>query len=1100
MPGDLKQFIESRQSECKDAYQALLKMGAWEGWYKTLSALYPDNAHFVFELLQNAEDANATKVKLELLDGMLTFRHDGTRDFNKDDVYAITNVGDSKKGEETNKIGKFGVGFKSVFAYTTSPKIYSKTVSFEIKHLFIPSPIDPEPIGGGYTTIFKFPFDREDKSRQDAFNEINALFDELSDNVLLFLTNIHTIEWQLDNSKTHKITKETKNEFVEIKNSQKEITQWLVFSKDFEYKEIDKPLTLSIAFKFNKDENLIEPVRGDVSIFFPAKKETSKLKFHINAPFSSTVARDSIVDSSENNVMMEGLAALCRESMHKIRDQFLLKPTFFEILPNVYDELDVFYQPIFKGLVDEFSSRENKLIPLKDGSFGSIYESIYCSKKVNETFVEKNDVNILFNKEELDGFAITPIPGSRFEDFLASLDGFVEYEDYEVFNAIYEIASNINENSVEFMEEEFEIDGITADELKLILKRRKWLEAKSNEYLQSLYAYLYETIENHSSRFGVKLDGWFDEYNDFYSLLKCNNGKFNYECFKCYFIDENSKSISDLSYVHPAVFSSGKRKKQQQKAKAFLERIGVEDVDESTHIEYLFHKYKFISEKDHLRDINKLVSWYIQEQKSNPNDEVDLIKIDLHKESFVNTENSGLLRADQTYIDDPYHFTGLRYIDHITDKNALNSSYKKLHNTEVFIEILTRLGSVTSLEILSSPIHKNPDWRRMWRESKGLKETHTSVREDWNIEDLSEMLEIDENKFEVSLLVWNTVSSQARKNNLSAKFRMSQSYDFVTAKSSLIFYLMAYEWIPDNNGNFYKPEDIDEEMLADEFSFHGASLWLDAVDFGKNILIQKKEYKQSKAALTEWNISLGVAEKIKNSDLTNAEIEELINAADTKKLKESLKESADGGSTHEVSQSEDYGSIIINPEGHQANVAKENKGVSVQKIRSSRNISRQDSAQLQKINSFLYEEYSGHCQICGDTFQGNQGRNIFITHSLNKSKKGDRLKSDVNRKGNSICLCPKHHLIFSLNLQAFDFMKEIDKPEISLTLIEESFEFRFDVGKGEDHDHDGFYYRPEGSSFRRDVFMLPIRLFSKCFYLKFTQDHIQHFVEVWNNN
>ena len=50
------------------------------------------------------------------------------------------------------------------------------------------------------------------------------------------------------------------------------------------------------------------------------------------------------------------------------------------------------------------------------------------------------------------------------------------------------------------MEEEFEIDGITADELKLILKRRKWLEAKSNEYLQSLYAYLYETIENHSKK------------------------------------------------------------------------------------------------------------------------------------------------------------------------------------------------------------------------------------------------------------------------------------------------------------------------------------------------------------------------------------------------------------------------------------------------------------------------------------------------------------------------------------------------------------------------------------------------------------------------
>ena len=121
MSGDLKQYIESRQVLCREAYESLLTMGAWEGWYKTLSSLYPDNAHFVFELLQNAEDANATKVKFELLDGMLAFKHDGTRDFNEDDVYSITNVGDSKKGNEANKIGKFGVGFKSVFAYTTSP-------------------------------------------------------------------------------------------------------------------------------------------------------------------------------------------------------------------------------------------------------------------------------------------------------------------------------------------------------------------------------------------------------------------------------------------------------------------------------------------------------------------------------------------------------------------------------------------------------------------------------------------------------------------------------------------------------------------------------------------------------------------------------------------------------------------------------------------------------------------------------------------------------------------------------------------------------------------------------------------------------------------
>ena len=291
MSENLKQFIKDRQKDCQEGYDGLKKMGAWDGWYKTLSSLYPDNAHFVFELLQNAEDANATKVKFELVDGSLSFKHNGSKDFNESDVYSITNVGVSKKQEETNQIGKFGVGFKSVFAYTTTPEIYSKTIDFKIEHLFIPTLIDTKPIEEGYTTLFIFPFDRDDKSKVDAFIEVKKLFDELSDNVLLFLTHIESLEWQIANSITHKITKEASSEFVEIKNTQKETSQWLVFDKEFKYEEIDKPLTLSIAFKFNKDENKIEPIRGDVSIFFPAKKETSNLKFHIDAPFASTVAR-----------------------------------------------------------------------------------------------------------------------------------------------------------------------------------------------------------------------------------------------------------------------------------------------------------------------------------------------------------------------------------------------------------------------------------------------------------------------------------------------------------------------------------------------------------------------------------------------------------------------------------------------------------------------------------------------------------------------------------------------------------------------------------------------------------------------------------------
>ncbi len=61
-----------------------------------LTGLYQDPSHFVFELIQNAEDACATKISFELFPDRLEILHDG-RDFNFEDVKAITGVGISTK-------------------------------------------------------------------------------------------------------------------------------------------------------------------------------------------------------------------------------------------------------------------------------------------------------------------------------------------------------------------------------------------------------------------------------------------------------------------------------------------------------------------------------------------------------------------------------------------------------------------------------------------------------------------------------------------------------------------------------------------------------------------------------------------------------------------------------------------------------------------------------------------------------------------------------------------------------------------------------------------------------------------------------------------
>jgi len=106
-----------------------------------LTDLYPDNAHFIYELLQNAEDADATEVKFELFQNKLKFYHNGNK-FTYEDIDGITSIGRGTKANDINKIGKFGIGFKAVFAYTSTPKIYSKDCNFEISDLVVPTAIE----------------------------------------------------------------------------------------------------------------------------------------------------------------------------------------------------------------------------------------------------------------------------------------------------------------------------------------------------------------------------------------------------------------------------------------------------------------------------------------------------------------------------------------------------------------------------------------------------------------------------------------------------------------------------------------------------------------------------------------------------------------------------------------------------------------------------------------------------------------------------------------------------------------------------------------------------------------------------------------------
>ena len=190
----LKELVENR----RELIEAHRKNDFTDGIHALLTDLYPDSAHFIYELLQNAEDMNATTVRFFLTENGIEFEHNGTkRMFTVSDIDAITNIGhNGQKKDDPTSIGKFGVGFKAVFAYTATPEIHSGEYHFRIRDYFVPE-FDGVPNVqtcdefGVQWTKFSLPFNNAKKSPIIAYRETLKGLDALDENSILYFCSTY---------------------------------------------------------------------------------------------------------------------------------------------------------------------------------------------------------------------------------------------------------------------------------------------------------------------------------------------------------------------------------------------------------------------------------------------------------------------------------------------------------------------------------------------------------------------------------------------------------------------------------------------------------------------------------------------------------------------------------------------------------------------------------------------------------------------------------------------------------------------------------------------------------------------------------------------
>ena len=69
--------IDKLSEDRKELRQQLIDNKLMDGFKNLLTLLYSDKVHFIYELLQNAEDARATEVQFVLNADRLEFEHNG---------------------------------------------------------------------------------------------------------------------------------------------------------------------------------------------------------------------------------------------------------------------------------------------------------------------------------------------------------------------------------------------------------------------------------------------------------------------------------------------------------------------------------------------------------------------------------------------------------------------------------------------------------------------------------------------------------------------------------------------------------------------------------------------------------------------------------------------------------------------------------------------------------------------------------------------------------------------------------------------------------------------------------------------------------------
>lgn len=681
--------------------------------------LYTDRSHFVYELLQNAEDAEATSIKFVQYPDRLEVMHDG-RPFTAENLQGLCDIGKSDKVDNLNQIGEFGVGFKSVFGICDTVKLYSEPKNFrdknitdvvpfavEIVDFTSPTDIPHIEMESSYTTKFVFPYTvGRSFSGFKTVKELNEVLSKKLQNLgittLLFMKKLALIEYQIRLDENiidgqYLLEKQAINDHCSLvaalgtfdneryKDKTEEIS-YLMFSRS-----IDKNSnrTVDIAFPVVVDKNgeyiCQKPIDPYISVYFPTETE-SKLGFVVQGPYRTTPNRSSIPADEEDNIRLaKETSILLREAIAELIKTNKFNMSFVKALPLVesdFDNFNLFY-PLYVTVKAMFTSE--KVIPCKNGG--------YISAKFAKIARQERLANLF--SDEL--FSILIGDGGNYKWLPTYLT-----ETNTEYVPVYR-----------YLTSELKINVIRPEDLRIYFTNNpRFLPMQSDDWLVELYSIL----ENVAAAFSKTRN----ETNMLVAdIIKTSKGEFvaayrkteNKQYIPNVFLPSDRITNDDIKFVDAAIYERCRHFfdniLQLQKPNEY--EVFIKDIQSRYTEHYVF------DEKKHVEDVRNLCKYLKHDEYR---DEITKI---LHEQFVFRCTNGRMENAFMRRVFMPMSKTSVNiegYLRNIA-KNVCFIDLEFYLNHNISHEMLCSLGIIDSLlqneKVMSGTYStgrpgKQPEW------------------------------------------------------------------------------------------------------------------------------------------------------------------------------------------------------------------------------------------------------------------------------------------------------------------------------------------------------------------------------------------------------